>query len=166
PMEILFVREVMRKNLAAFPASGLVDEIRRTFHKSPAAHGQHLYPVVSGDQKLCGVITRKHLQKVVDDPLEFPGSLRLEELARSSPVVAYPDEPLRLIVNRMSDTRLTRFPVVERGDESTLLGMISLQDLLRARTHHLDEERTRERVLRLRMPFQNSRNGKPAGRTR
>jgi hypothetical protein len=31
--------------------------------------------------------------------------------------------------------------------------MVSLHDLLRARTHNLEEERARERVLRLRMPL-------------
>jgi hypothetical protein len=31
--------------------------------------------------------------------------------------------------------------------------MISLNDMLRARTQNLTEERTRERVLRIRVPF-------------
>ena len=30
-------------------------------------------------------------------------------------VVAYPDEPLRVVVHRMADTGLTSFPVIERG---------------------------------------------------
>ena len=30
-------------------------------------------------------------------------------------MVAYPDEPLRVIVHRMAETGLTRFPVVDRG---------------------------------------------------
>jgi hypothetical protein len=33
-------------------------------------------------------------------------------------------------------------------------GMISLDDLLKARVRNLDEERRRERVLRIRVPFQ------------
>ena len=32
-----------------------------------------------------------------------------------TPTVAYPDEPLRVVVYRMAGTGLTRFPVVERG---------------------------------------------------
>jgi CIC family chloride channel protein len=47
---------------------------------------------------------------------------------------------------------LTRFPVVDRGDERKLLGVIGLEDLLSARTRNLSEERDRERVLRIRMP--------------
>ena len=78
----------------------------------------------------------------------------MAELAKQDPVVAYADEPLRLVVYRMAETGRTRMPVVEREDTGTLVGMVSLNDLLRARTRTLEEERRRERVLRVRVPFQ------------
>ena len=62
----------------------------------------------------------------------------LGELARQDPVVAYADEPLRVVVYRMAETGLTRFPVVERSDARRLAGMISLDDLLRARARTLE----------------------------
>jgi len=68
-------------------------------------------------------------------------------------VTALPDEPLRLVVYRMAETGLTRMPVVDRDNPLKLVGMISLTDLLRARTRNLEEERRRERVLRLRLAF-------------
>ena len=68
------------------------------------------------------------------------------------PVVAGPDEPLRVVVSRMAETGLTRLPVVD--DESReLVGMISLHDLLQARVRNLNEERRREQVLQVRLPF-------------
>jgi chloride channel protein, CIC family len=60
----------------------------------------------------------------------------------------------------MAETGLTRMPVVGRSDPLKMLGLISLTDLLRARTRDLEEERRRERVLRLRLPF-----GASAGQT-
>ena len=54
---------------------------------------------------------------------------------------------------RMAETGVTRLPVVDRDDGGKLVGMVSLNDLLRARTRSLDEERRRERVLKLRLPF-------------
>jgi CBS domain-containing protein len=63
--------------------------------------------------------------------------------------VAYPDEPLRAIVHRMASTGLTRFPVVERGPDRKLVGMIGLSDLLAGRTRTLDAEHRRERVFSL-----------------
>ena len=68
------------------------------------------------------------------------------------PVVAHPDEPLRVVVFRMAETGFTRLPVVER-ETGKLAGMVSLHDLLVARVRNLNEERHRERVLKLRLPF-------------
>ena len=72
-------------------------------------------------------------------------------MIQPNPVVAYPDEPLRVVVYRMAETGFTRLPVVARQDPRTLMGIISLSDLLKARAHHLEEERRRERVLQMRL---------------
>jgi CBS domain-containing protein len=152
PLEILLVRDVMRTNLAALAANSPLDKIRQMLHANHGPRGQHLYPILDSENNLRGVITRKHLRKILDEP-HAPRE-KLSELARENPVVAYPDEPLRVVVYRMAETGFTRFPVVDREDEKKLLGMISLRDLLSARTRSLDEERNRERVLRIRLPFQ------------
>jgi len=75
--------------------------------------------------------------------------MRIADLAHSLPIVAHPDEPLRAVVHRMASTGLTRFPVVERGLERRLVGMISLRDLLAGRTRTLDAEQRRARVFSL-----------------
>jgi len=75
------------------------------------------------------------------------------DLAEPATVVAYPDETLRTVVQRMAETGFTRFPVVERGTDRKLVGMISLTDLLEGRRQNLDAERRRERVLSLRLAF-------------
>ena len=76
---------------------------------------------------------------------------QLGTLPYAQRVVAYPDEPLRAVVYRMAESGLTRFPVVERENPQKLLGMVSLSDLLKARTRNLEEERQRERVLHMRL---------------
>jgi len=53
----------------------------------------------------------------------------------------------------MAETGLTRFPVVERDGSRKLVGIVSLNDLLKARARTLDAERRRERVLPLRLTF-------------
>jgi CBS-domain-containing membrane protein len=94
------------------------------------------------------VVTRKDLQKLAtgSDPRE------ISEVVHRSPATSYPDEPLRIVVNRMAETGLTRLPVIEE-ESKKLVGIISLQDLLHARVRHLEEERRRERVLRIHLPF-------------
>ena len=77
----------------------------------------------------------------------------LAELATKEPVVAYADEPLRMVVNRMAESGYTRFPVVDRDSGGKLVGMVALHDLLHARTRALADEGLRERVLRIHFPF-------------
>jgi H+/Cl- antiporter ClcA len=145
PLEILFVREVMRTNVAAIPARLTGRELAHLLHTDHTARqGQHLYPVVDDERRLVGVVTRGDLERFAKNGTEP---------AHRDPVVAYPDEPLRVVAHRMSDTGLTRFPVVNNDRERKLTGMVALSDLLRARTRSLEEERHRERVLRIHLPL-------------
>jgi CIC family chloride channel protein len=144
PLEILFVREVMRTHLVAFPASSTVGDVHGMARHKATPKGQHLYPVLNDNGGLKGVVTRKQIHHLGDSPD------LLGDIARDA-VVARPDEPLRLVVTRMAETGLTRLPVVESRDGiRKLAGMISLEDLLQARTRNLTEERHRERVLHVR----------------
>jgi chloride channel protein, CIC family len=152
PLEILFVREVMRTSVAALPSGAPFDTLAHSLHRDASSTRQRLYPVVGDEQRLIGVVTRDDLQALVD---ASPGdaAAQLAAIVRERPVVAYPDETLRMIVYRMAETGLTRFPVVER-DGARLLGMIGLRDLLKGRALTLDAEQRRERVLgtRIAMP--------------
>jgi H+/Cl- antiporter ClcA/CBS domain-containing protein len=146
PLEILFVREVMRTQMVALPAEATMETLRDTLIREPAQRGQHLYPVVDAERRLKGVVTRKQLRELT---ASASPAVSLGDALRT-PVTAHPDEPLRAVVFRMADTGLTRMPVVDGGQ---LVGMVSLHDLLLARVRNLHEERHRERVLRLRLPF-------------
>jgi CBS-domain-containing membrane protein len=112
-----------------------------------------VYPVIDGNQRLLGVMTRHDILNTVDKLRDGQArNVRLLDMLEKSPVVAYPDEPLRLVVNRMAATGLTRFPVVRQNGGQELMGLIGLQDLLKARELSVAEEHHRERVLRLRVP--------------
>jgi CBS domain-containing protein len=156
PLEVIFVREVMRTRLIAFEGSGTIAEARSMVKDGHSSRGQHLYPVINADRRLSGVITRKDLAS-------HPGELtRMSDLARSNPVMAFADEPLSTVVYRMAETGYTRMPVVDSNEERTLVGMISLDDLLHARARNLSEERARERVLQVRLPFRSAKSSSPA----
>src|SRR5438128_6265830 len=146
PLEILFVREVMRPNVVALPATMSLDALREA-----RARRQLLCPVVDADRRLVGVVTRGDLEHLLGVQGADGAERRLGVLVRTDPVVAYPDEPLRAVVYRMAETGLTRFPVVERGEARRLIGIIALSDLLQARVRSLEAERRRERVLPLRL---------------
>jgi len=147
PLEILFVREVMRSDVLVLPADEKVGPIR-TMLNADHTQKQRLLPVVDLEGKLVGVITRGDILERIaqegDSVLQQP----LRDLVRSSTLQTTPDEILRVVVYRMAETGLTRLPVVERST-GKFLGLVALDDLLKARTRHLEEERRREQTLKL-----------------
>ena len=126
----------------ASPLTALTDALR----VDPAKGPQRLYPVVDNAGHLLGVVPRVDLQRLVDDPPPDTAA-SLAAITRLTPMLAFPDEPLRVIVHRMAETGLTRFPVVDRAS-TTLIGVVALDDLLKARAQNLDSERRRERMIR------------------
>jgi len=143
PLELIYVREVMRTNIAVLLAERTLGEILPSLRNKHRR--QRLVVVVDHDGKLAGIATRgdlfAKLEKEKDQALRQP----LLQLITTTPTLAHPDETLRTVVYRMAESGLTRMPVVER-DSGKLLGLISLDDLLKARTRHLEEEQRRDRA--------------------
>jgi H+/Cl- antiporter ClcA/CBS domain-containing protein len=148
PLEILFVREVMRTNVVALPANFTVQEMQDSF-RTDHRHSQRLLPVVGEAGELVGVLTRGDIREAKEEHGAALLRRPLRELVRAATIVASPDESLRVVVYRMAEKGFTRMPVVDRVT-GKFLGLISLDDLLKARGRHLEEERRRERPLNLR----------------
>jgi CIC family chloride channel protein len=117
--------------------------------RSDHRQNQRLLPVVDAAGRLCGVLTRGDIREYREKEGDAVLAQTLGALARSDTVAAHPDETLRMVVYRMADKGVTRLPVVER-DTGRFLGLISLDDLLKARTRHLEEEQRREQPLKVR----------------
>jgi chloride channel protein, CIC family len=89
------------------------------------------------------------------DPLE---ALRVRDVMRPAAggpppaVTVRSDQTLRMAVHVMAENRVTSLAVTGPIGRA-VVGMISVEDLLQARVRHLHEERSRERVLQLRLPF-------------
>jgi CBS domain-containing protein len=148
PLEILFVHEVMRAKVAVLLAASTLGEIRDSWRVDHRQE-QRLLPVVDAAGHLVGVVTRGDLNQRMEQNGDAALNYPLGNLVRASTVEAYPDEPLRVVVYRMVEKSCTRMPVVERGTKK-FLGLVSLNDLLKARSRHLEEESRRERGLKFR----------------
>ena len=145
PLELLYVREVMEKTIVALPESAKLQAVMN----SPQWHqweGQRLLPLVDTNERLAGVLPISRIQNSMAEGQDGLGLKALGELAKTDVVKTYPDETLRPLVYRMAESGVTRLPVVER-ESGKLLGLVTLDDLLKARTRHMEEERRRERVL-------------------
>lgn len=152
PMEALAVEDAMQTRITALPAESTLAELAHAVNRPDSGPSQRMYPVVDLDRRMVGVVTRGDLRTILSQLSGEAANTRLADVLSRNPVVAYPDEPLRLVINRMALTGLTRFPVISHQADSELLGLIALEDLIKAREFNLDEEHRRERVLRLRLP--------------
>ncbi|MFI5277828.1 MAG: chloride channel protein [Ktedonobacterales bacterium] len=157
PLERMLVREVMRTNIVALPAHASMRELMRSLKGGKRQRGQSLLPVIDAQDHLAGVLTRADLQRLLQEAngngsgggAQISGKHTLDDYVNRDPVVAYLDDTLRVAVNRMTETGYTRLPVVDRHHPDKLMGMVALRDLMKARQRNLEEERRRERVLRI-----------------
>jgi chloride channel protein, CIC family len=150
PLELLYVREVMRKETMSVPSSAQLKDVLGS-PQFMRWQLQRLLPVVDAEGRLAGVLTSGDLHKWQEARDQNLLARPLIEVVRQDSVSAYPDEPLRIVVNRMAASGITRMPVID-GETQKLLGLVTLEDLLKARTRHVEEERHREQVIRFPYP--------------
>lgn len=155
PLELLYAREVMDNPIAVVEEDLLPGEVS-TSPNWERWEGQRLVPVVDSSGRLKGVLTATEIRKVMNGNGNYLAPGALAAFVKTETFNAYGDEPLRVVVNRMAQTSVTRMPVLDR-DSCKLLGLVTLDHVLKARARHQEEEMHREQVLWL--PFFTSGRG-------
>jgi CBS domain-containing protein len=148
PLEVLFVREVMATDVLTVAEGSNLDAVYQSLLGHASMRYQRLVPVMSADGRLVGALAW-------NDVLERAACADLggtiDDVMHRDLVVAYPDESLRGVADRMAGHKLGALPVVEREHPERLRGLITQFELLQARGRILEEERHREQVLDLRV---------------
>jgi CBS domain-containing protein len=152
PLEILFIGEVMERDILTFEAHVTAAEalaaISDTDPSTVAARRQMLYPIVGDNDRLLAVVTRTQLETAIHHD---HGVAPVTEFGLTNPVVTHPDQTLRTVATAMAAHAVDRMPVVDRADPTRVLGMITLTMLLAGRLRDLQEARDSTRILRLRV---------------
>jgi CIC family chloride channel protein len=154
PLEVVLVAEVMHTRVVVLPTDMGPADAHRWLERGSGRnirHGQRLYPVVDTDGHLTGVMTRRKLAALAA-ATEVPH----EGVPDRAPIVAYPEETLRAVAERMATRHVFVMPVVER-ETGKLAGMLNAEDVLQGRAKAHERENRFERVRRLRMPFTRAR---------
>jgi H+/Cl- antiporter ClcA len=140
PLEATFVREVMDTDVYTVEPDTELDELYQSLQEGSPQRRQRLYPVLEAG-RLIGVLP----WSAVLEGRESDRTAGDEMTAQMT--VAYPDEILRTVADRMAALEISVLPVVDRDDPTKLDGLITQFDLLRARQKLLVEERHAERLL-------------------
>ena len=154
PLETVMVREVMHTSLFALPElatrQDAVDWLVKMNERGDAAwsHWQRLYPLVDEEGKLKGVLTRGQMIASAER-VDLQASLLQD--GSTAPSVLGQFETLRSVAEKMAESKLRSFPVV--NDAGRLVGILNLEDLLEARGKASLRDSQRHRVLTLRWPF-------------
>ena len=145
PLEATFVREVMDTDVYTIEADRPIDDLYQALPEGSPERRQRLYPVLDATGALVGVVPWSAVLAG-----RAAGAGAVSEIMVPTTAVAYPDEILRGVADRMAAHSLGVLPVVDRDDARHLDGLITQFDLLTARQKLLEEERHAERVLTLR----------------
>ena len=145
PLEATFVREVMDADLFSVEPQRRVADLYRSLPEGSPERRQRLYPVVDADGNLGGVLP---WSTVLSEKV-WPEATIADTMLRTY-AVAYPDEILRAVADRMATLGVGVLPVVDPDEPRRLHGLITQFDILNARQKLLEEERHAERVLTLR----------------
>jgi len=138
-LEILFARDAMNTEVVILPATGTVQDALAMIPAPRDEKSQHLFPVCDDTANLVGAVSYSALHGAP--------TRTVAELIDPAPFTIFSNETLRTAVHRMAELGITRLLVVNPADHRKLVGKLALHDVLKARVHHLDQERRRERVL-------------------
>ncbi|HET6566973.1 MAG TPA: chloride channel protein, partial [Rhodothermales bacterium] len=162
PLQALFVRDVMATDVLTVEEGSNLDAVFRLLLDHSSMRHQRLLPVMGGDGRLVGALA---WNDVLERAARGDLSGTIDDVMHRELTVAYPDETLRGVADRMADRKLGVLPVVEREHPERLRGLVTQYELLRARDRMLEEERHREQVLELRVfpAARLQRQGRDAG---
>ncbi len=154
PLETMLVSQAMHTSVYALNDKATCRDAAEWLERNEErgadgwSHWQRIFPLVDDEGRLAGALTRSQMIAAGRDrDLE---TTLLSERAMQ-PTTMSPFTTLRTCAVEMAETALTSFPVVT--SDGKLLGIVTIEDLLKGRSEQAHRESARQRVLRLRWPF-------------
>ncbi|WP_089173784.1 chloride channel protein [Bosea sp. AS-1] len=144
PFALTRVEQVMTRQVETVPAAMTLHQAAR-FLAAPE-RGHPSFPVVDTEGRALGIIDPPSVIR-----WRRSGTHRTAPLAEILPpdrlVVAYPDEYLESVADRLSEANVAHLPVVSR-EGGKLVGYLGWKDLMRAKIRLQEEESQRTTFLR------------------
>jgi CIC family chloride channel protein len=145
PLKVLFAEDVMTTDVLTITTGTSMAEVNAVVQEQRHMRRQRLLPVVTHDGVMLGVIS---WQDILERSLAGDLSGTVDDCMLKNVITAFPEESLRVIADIMADNYVGVLPVVDTKN-GKLCGLITQFELLTARHRILQEERHRERVLKI-----------------
>ena len=134
--------QVLVSDIAAAPvvvlkARDSCESVREWIAQRSAGSDHQGFPVVDGDERLIGVVTRRDLF----DP---DATATVQHLVRRSPAVVFGDSSLKAAIDHMVREGVGRLPVVSRTDAGRVVGILTRGDLVAVHARRIEAERRSE----------------------
>lgn len=97
------------------------------------------FPVMTGDGLLAGMVTRTDINKAL---AEGSGEAEISTVMSRDLIVCYPNESLKTAMHKIASRNIGRIPVVERDNESRLIGILTRKSLINAYNRALEFKKT------------------------
>jgi CIC family chloride channel protein len=133
-MRTTTVKTIMSPDVVTIPADLPLARLVESFEV--AEHSA--YPVVDDTGRLVGIVTQR-------DVVNASGTVTARQVAEAEVVVASPDEPVALALQRMLEEGVDHLPVI---DDGRLVGICTRTDVLHTRRRDLEHDRTQRGWLR------------------
>ena len=146
PFALMRAGEVMSKPVQTLPGSMTLHEVAAFLTSPETKHPS--FPAVDADGRLLGVVDPPAVMTWRRSGKHRRTTLA-ELLAGTRWPVAYPDEYLEALIERLTQSNVAHLPVVARED-SRVVGYISWRDLMRAQQRLKEEETQRVVFYRVR----------------
>lgn len=146
PLKVLFAEDVMSTDVLTILSGTPLQDAEEMIKAQTHLRKQRLLPIVNAEGILLGVIS---WQDVLQKALSGDLSGKVDDYMIKEVITTFPEESLRSIADRMAENHVGVLPVIDRYKKGKLRGFITQYELLTARDRLLQEERKRERILRM-----------------
>jgi H+/Cl- antiporter ClcA len=146
PFALTRVSEVMTKNVQTVPDSMTLHGAATHLTSPETLHPS--FPVVDNEGHVLGLIDPPQILRWRRRGVHRDTTLG-ELLAGAKITLAYPDEYLEALADKLQMANVSHLPVVSRGDHR-LIGYIGWKDIMRVRTKTRAEDQDRARFFRFR----------------
>lgn len=146
-MQNLSVQDAMDRDPYVVEQNMPLDELLRFFQKAHA----HSFPIVDADHHLIGMVSMTDYERYIETA--EPDGRTVADIATIGDIlIAYEDEPLGDVLQRIALRDVNKLPVVSRRDPKKVVGVIRRRDIVKAYNLALSR-RTKDEHQDMRHPF-------------